>query len=84
METAKLVPVYVSKTPVARVEAKILATFDRFPGQWLSARDLHQLVGGRVKALELRQSLDSLAALGLMVQEDSPSGRSSIYRLSDC
>jgi hypothetical protein len=84
METARMVPAYVSKAPVARVEAKILATLGRFPGQWLSARDLHQLVGGRIKASELRQSLNSLVDLEIIEQAVSSSGRSKVFRLVEC
>jgi hypothetical protein len=81
METAKLVPGYVSKTPVARVEQKILDSLERVRGQWLTASDIHRLVGGRIKAEELRRSLRALVELGVIQEGDSPSGRSKVYRM---
>ena len=81
LETARLLPGHVSKTRTARVEVKIVEALERVRGQWLLGSDLHRLVGGRIKAAELKASLSALVRLGVVEEAPSPSGRSSVYRI---
>ena len=81
METAELVPAHISKTPVARVEAKILEALAKHTTKWLPVSAIHQLVSGRVKAHELRQSLAALVELGRIEQGGNPSQRGTRYRI---
>lgn len=80
LETARLVPCLVEKSRVARVEAKIIATLQRLPGQYLSSNQIHRLVSGRVKAEELRRSLASLTGLGVLKEGKTGTGITA-YRL---
>ena len=81
MQTAELVPNHISKTLVAKVEAKILEALAKEPGKWLPVSSIHQLVSGRIKAQELRQSLGALVELGRIEQGGNPSQRGSLYRI---
>ena len=81
-ETASLIPGRVQKSQSARVEAKILETLRRMPDQWLSANSIHRMVSGRIKADELRRSLDSLCKLGVIQEAASPNGRKG-YRINE-
>ena len=81
MQTAELVPNHISKTPVARVEAKIMEALAKDPGKWLPVSAIHQLVSGRIKAQELRQSLAALVELGRIEQGANPNHRSAVYRI---
>ena len=65
MQTAELVPSHISKTPVARVEAKIMEALAKERSKWLAVSSIHQLVSGRIKAQELRQSWASGGAVGV-------------------
>ncbi len=78
METARLVPSSVHRCSVARIEAKIVDTLNRIPGQYLTTNQLHRLVSGRIKAEELRRSLDSLAQMGV-IQEKTTDGNKKTY-----
>jgi hypothetical protein len=82
MQTARLVPLHVEKTPIARIEARILDGMGKAPDKWWRPKDIHQKVGGRISAPELRRSLESLAALGKLDIADASSGRTQIYRLA--
>lgn len=64
METARLVPGYVTKVPVARVEEKILEYLGRDANRWFTASEVHRSVSGRIKSHELRLSLAALMDLG--------------------
>lgn len=74
METAQMVPFMARKSRVARVEAKVVESLKVAHGQWLTTSQLHQLVGGRIKAEELRRSLEALARLGV-IEEGVVPGR---------
>jgi len=82
METARLIPGYVSKAQVARVEQKIIESLTRVRGKWLTASSIHHLVSGRVKASELRGSLRALVELEVIEEGTSESGKANIYRVS--
>ena len=81
MQTAELVPSHISKTPVARVEAKIMEALAKERSKWLAVSSIHQLVSGRIKAQELRQSLAALVELGRIEQGENPNQRSAAYRI---
>lgn len=66
METARLVPQCIQKAMVARIEARVVQSLSKCPGQYLTANQIHRLVSGRIKAHELQRSLDSLAKLGVI------------------
>jgi hypothetical protein len=78
METARLVPSSVHKCSVARIEARIVDTLNRMRGQYLTTNQIHRLVSGRIKAEELRRSLDSLAHLGV-IQVGTTDGTKKTY-----
>lgn len=80
METARLVPGSVHKCSVARIEAKIVDTLNRIPGRYLTTNQIHRLVSGRIKAEELRRSLDSLAQMGV-IQEKTADGNRKTYSI---
>jgi hypothetical protein len=82
LHTARLVPQHVEKTPVARIEARILEGMAKVPDMWWRPKDIHQKVGGRISAPELRRSLESLAALGKLDTAESETGRTQVYRLA--
>jgi Protein of unknown function (DUF3987) len=50
LQTARLVPRHVEKTPVARIEARILDGMAKAPDKWWRPKDIHQKVGGRISA----------------------------------
>jgi hypothetical protein len=76
-ETAALVPGGLQEAATVRVESKLLEYFASLPdGQWRFANEVHKLVGGRIKATELRSSLQALVDLGrLEAQEVRVRGR---------
>jgi hypothetical protein len=76
-ETAALVPGGLHEVPTVRVEAKLLEYFEDLPdGEWVEANKVHKLVGGRIKAVELRGALHALVGLGrLETKEDQVRGR---------
>lgn len=63
--TAGLLPDGAEEVPTARVEAKLLKLFEAQPDdRWLSANAIHRIVGGRVKASEVKSLLAALVSLG--------------------
>lgn len=75
METARLVPGHVAKAQVARIEERVVNALARSPQGHMSVSEIHRLVGGRVKADELKRSLRSLADLGVLEADEDSSGR---------
>jgi hypothetical protein len=82
MDTAKLVPGMVEKTRVSRVEAKIVETLRKVDGKYLTANEIHRVVSGRVKADELKRSLDALVNLQVIEAGNSPNGAKA-YKFAD-
>ncbi len=74
METARLVPQTIQKSVVAKIESKIIKTLCLFPSQYLTANDIHRHVSGRIKAAELRNSLQALVSLGVIEEGKMPGG----------
>jgi hypothetical protein len=66
METSRLIPNLVQKSTIARIETKIVETLRKIQGKYLTANEIHHLVSGRIKADDLRRSLDSLVKLGVI------------------
>ena len=81
METAQLVPRFVQKSPIARIEDKIIKTLSLLSGQYLSTNEIHKHVSGRIKAEELRRSLQSLANLGIIEEGTTEKGMRG-YRIA--
>ena len=67
---------------MARIEARILEGMAKAKDKWWRPKDIHQKVGGRISAPELRRSLESLAALGKLDTAESETGRTQLYRLA--
>jgi hypothetical protein len=66
MDTAMLLPNLVQKNALSRVESKIIETLRRLDGKYLTTNEIHRLVSGRIKADDLRRSLESLEKLSVI------------------
>jgi len=75
METARLVPASVHKCSIARIEGKIVDTLAKIRGEYLTTNQIHHLVSGRIKADELRRSLESLASMSIIREISVEGGR---------
>jgi hypothetical protein len=82
MQSSRLVPQHVQKAPVARIEEKILEALRREPEKRWRPKDIHLIVGGRIKAEDLRRSLSALVELGKLEVMEAPSGRTQLYCLA--
>jgi hypothetical protein len=82
METARLVPQTIQKSVVAKIENKIIKTLSLFAGKYLTANEIHKHVSGRIKAAELRNSLQALVSLGV-IAEGKTEGGASAYKSID-
>jgi hypothetical protein len=75
------VPGFVSKAPIAKVEEKVLEALGKVPGKWTPGREIHQMVSGRIKGQDLRQSLGALVELGRIEVGESPTSKKPVYRI---